>query len=74
MGKWLFKLLTGEGTCQTILKRRYIGPKALSRVLWKPSDSHFCARLMATKKFFFGLGSFSINYGSEISDTSQTYL
>jgi hypothetical protein len=33
LGKWLFKLLTEEGTWQTILKRKYIGPKALSQVL-----------------------------------------
>jgi hypothetical protein len=33
LGKWLFKLLIEEGTCQTILKRKYIGPKALSQVL-----------------------------------------
>jgi hypothetical protein len=43
LGKWLFKLLTKDGTWQTILKRKYIGPKALSQVLWKPDDSHFWA-------------------------------
>jgi hypothetical protein len=64
LGKWLFKLLTQEGTWQTILKRKYIGQKALSQVLWKPGDSHFWAELMATKKFFFGLGTFSIKNGS----------
>jgi hypothetical protein len=32
LGKWLFKLLTEEGTWQTILKRKYIGQKALSDV------------------------------------------
>jgi hypothetical protein len=66
LGKWLFKLLTEEGTWQTVLKRKYIGPKALSQVLWKSDDSHFWAGLMATKKFFFGLGTFSIKDGSEI--------
>jgi hypothetical protein len=66
LGKWLFKLLTEEGTWQIILKRKYIGQKALSQVLWKPGDSHFLAGLMATKKFFFGLGSFSIKDGSEV--------
>jgi hypothetical protein len=66
LGKWLFKQLTEEGTWQTILKRKYIGPKALSQVLWKPGDSHFWAGLMAMNKFFFGLGSFSIKDGSEI--------
>jgi hypothetical protein len=41
LGKWLFKLLTEEGTWQTILKRKYIGQKALSQVFLKPGDSHF---------------------------------
>jgi hypothetical protein len=31
--KWLFKLLIEEETWQTILKRKYIGQKALSQVL-----------------------------------------
>jgi hypothetical protein len=66
LGKWLFKLLIEEGTWQTILKRKYIGQKALSQVLWNPGDSHFWTRLMATKKFFFGLDSFSIKDGLEI--------
>jgi hypothetical protein len=52
LGKWLFKLLTEEGTWQTILKRNKFGPKALSQFLWKPGDSHFWAVLMATKNFF----------------------
>jgi hypothetical protein len=66
LGKWFFKLLTEEGTWQTILKRKYIDQKALSQVLWKPGDSHFWDGLMATKKFFFGLDSFSIKDGTEI--------
>jgi hypothetical protein len=33
LGKWLFKLLTEDGTWQTILKRKYIGQKVLSQVL-----------------------------------------
>jgi hypothetical protein len=70
LGKWLFKLLTEEGTWQSILKRKYIGPKALSQ---KPGDSHFWAGLMA-KKFFFGLGSFSIKDGSEIRFWEDKWL
>jgi hypothetical protein len=31
LGKWLFKLLTEDGT--TLLKRKYIGSSALSQVL-----------------------------------------
>jgi hypothetical protein len=33
LGKWLFKLLTEDGVWQTLLKRKYIGSKALSQVL-----------------------------------------
>jgi hypothetical protein len=33
LGKWLFELLTKERTWQTVLKRKYIGQKALSQVL-----------------------------------------
>ena len=43
-----------------------MGSQALSQVDWKPGDSHFWAGLMATKKFFFPLGTFSIKDGSEI--------
>jgi hypothetical protein len=53
LGKWLFKLLTEDGIWQTILRRKYIGSKTLSQVVWKPGDSHFWAGLMATKNVFF---------------------
>jgi hypothetical protein len=48
LGKWIFKLLIEDGVWQTHLKRKYIGTKALSQVLWKPGDSHFWDGLMAT--------------------------
>ena len=64
LGKWLFKLLTEEGVWQTLLKRKYVGSKAISQVSWKSGDSHFWAGLMATKKFFLPYGSFSIKDGS----------
>jgi hypothetical protein len=44
LGKWLFKLLTEDGVWQTLFKRKYVGTKALSQVLWKPRDSHFLGR------------------------------
>jgi hypothetical protein len=70
----LFNLLTEEGTWQNILKRKYIGSKALSRVLWKPGDSHFWAGLMATKKHFFSPRTFSIKDGSEIRFWEDKWL
>jgi hypothetical protein len=51
-----------------------IGPKALSLVLWKPGDSYFWAGHMATKKYFFGLGSFFIKDGSEIRFWEDKWL
>jgi hypothetical protein len=74
LGKWLYKLLTEEGIWQTLLKRKYIGSKALSQVIWKPGDSHFWAGLMETKKFFFPYGSFSIKDGSEIRFWEDIWL
>jgi hypothetical protein len=74
LGKWLFKLHTEDGIWQTIIKRKYIDTKALSQVIWKPGDSHFWAGLMATKKSFFCLGSFSIKDGSEIRFWEDRWL
>jgi hypothetical protein len=51
LGKWLYKLLTEDGVWQTMVRRKYIGDKSLSQILWKPGDSYFWDGLMATKKF-----------------------
>jgi hypothetical protein len=67
-------LLTGDGIWQTLLRRKYIGSKALSLVLWKPGGSHFWAGIMATKKHFFGHGTFSIKDGSEIRFWEDNWL
>ena len=74
LSKWLSKLLTEEGIWQTLLKRKYICSKTLSQVLWKPGDSHFWARLMDTKKYFFSYGSLSIKDGSEIRFWEDKWL
>jgi hypothetical protein len=67
-----YLLRSGHG--KPFLRGKYIGQKALSQVLWKPGDSHFWARLMATKKFFFDLGSFSIKDGSEVRFWEDKWL
>jgi hypothetical protein len=53
LGKWLFKLLSEEGVWQTLLRRKYVGSKALTHVIWKAGDSHFWAGLMNAKNMFF---------------------
>jgi len=74
LGKWLYKLLTEDGVWQTLLRRKYIGSKALSQVYWKLGDSHFWAGLMATKKHFFRFGSFNIKDGSEVRFWEDKWL
>jgi hypothetical protein len=51
--KWLARLLSEDGVWQNMLRRKYIGPKAVSQVTWKPGNSHFLVGIMATKKHFF---------------------
>jgi hypothetical protein len=43
-------------------------------VVWKPGDSHFWAGLMASKKFFFRHGTFTINDGSQIRFWEDNWL
>ena len=74
LGKWLFKLLTEDGVWQTLLRRKYVGSKALSQVYWKLGDSHFWAGLMATKKSFFHYGTFDIQDGTEIRFWEDKWL
>jgi hypothetical protein len=74
LGKWLFRLLSKDGVWKTLLRRKYVGSKAISQVYWKPRDSHFWAGLMATKKYFFCYGSFSIKDGSEIRFWEDKWL
>jgi hypothetical protein len=74
LGKWLARLLTEDGIWQQLLRKKYVGSKTLSRVFWKPGDSHFWAGIMATKKQFFPFGSFSIRNGAEIRFWKDRWL
>jgi hypothetical protein len=62
----LARFLSEDGIWQTLLRRKYVGSKEISQVIWKPGDSHFWAGIMKTKKHFFQYGSFSIKDGPEI--------
>jgi hypothetical protein len=52
VGKWLARFLTEDGVWQNLLRRKYLGSKALSQIIWKPGDSHFWVGIMATKSIF----------------------
>ena len=47
--KWLYRLLTTNGTWQQILHNKYLGTKPSVQVHWKRGDSHFWASLMKVK-------------------------
>jgi hypothetical protein len=74
LGKWLFKLLTEDGMWQTLLKRKYVGSKALSQVFWKPGDSQFGVGLMAAKPNFFRFRHFLIKDASQIRFWEDKWL
>ncbi|WVZ79237.1 hypothetical protein U9M48_026841 [Paspalum notatum var. saurae] len=65
LSKWLFKLLTLDGTWQQLLRNKYLGSKPLVQVDWKTGDSHFWSSLMKVKQDFLRFGTFKIKNGSQ---------
>ena len=60
LSKWLFKLLTTEGTWQQLLRNKYLGSKPLIQVEWKNGDSHLWSSLMKVERDFSRFGSFIV--------------
>src|SRR6266540_1202229 len=52
LSKWLFKLLTLEGTWQQLLRNKYLVSQPLVQAEWKPGDSRFLFSLMKAKQEF----------------------
>ena len=46
LNKWLYRLLTTDGTWQQIIRNKYLETKPLVQVQWKSGDSRFWASLM----------------------------
>ena len=74
LSKWLFKLLTTEGTWQQLLCNKYLGSKPLIQVEWKNGDSHFCSSLMKVKRDFFRIGSFIVKDGTQVRFWEDKWL
>ena len=53
LSKWLFKLLTTDGTWQQLLWNKYLGSKPVSQVEWKTGDSHLWSGLLKSKEISF---------------------
>ncbi|WVZ62677.1 hypothetical protein U9M48_012392 [Paspalum notatum var. saurae] len=66
LSKWLYKLLTSDGTWQQLLRNKYIGSKPLAQVEWKIGDSHFWSCLMKVKLDFLRFGPFRVMDGSQV--------
>jgi hypothetical protein len=74
LSKWMYRLLTTDGTWQEILRNKYLGTKPLVQVQWKSGDSHFWAGLMKVKNEFLKFGTFTIKDGSQIRFWEDKWL
>ena len=66
LSKWLYRLITTDGTWQQILRNKYLGTKPLVQVQWMSGDYHFWASLMKVKRELFRFGTFHIKNGSQV--------
>jgi hypothetical protein len=41
LGKWLARLLTEDDVWQKLLRKKYVGSKAISHLVLKSGDFHF---------------------------------
>jgi hypothetical protein len=74
LSKWLYKLLTTDGTWQQLIRNKYLGSKPLSQAFWKAGDSHFWAGLMKVKSDFLRFGTFTIKNGTQIRFWEDQWL
>ena len=74
LSKWLYRLLTTDGTWQQILRNKYLGTKPLVQVHRKSGDSHFWASLMKVKRDFLRFGTFIIKDGSQVRFWEEIWL
>jgi hypothetical protein len=50
LSKWIFNLLNGDRSWQSLLRNKYLTTKILSQVQAEPNDSHFWNGLLKVKK------------------------
>jgi hypothetical protein len=74
LSKWLFRLLTTDGTWQQILRNKYLYSKPLSQAQWKNGDSHFWASLMKVKRKFLRFGTFKVKDGTQVRFWEDKWL
>jgi hypothetical protein len=60
LSKWIFNLLNGDRSWQSLLRNKYLTTKILSQVQAEPNDSHFWNGLLKFKKKVLDCGTFNI--------------
>jgi hypothetical protein len=60
LSKWIFNLLNGDRSWQSLLRNKYLTTKILSQVQAEPNDSHFWNGLLKVKKKVLDCGTFNI--------------
>ncbi|WVZ91642.1 hypothetical protein U9M48_037786 [Paspalum notatum var. saurae] len=70
LSKWLYKLLTSEGTWQQLIRNKYLGSTPLSQVEWR----HFWSGLLKAKQDFLRFGSFKVKDGSQVRFWEDIWL
>jgi hypothetical protein len=73
LGKWLFKLLMKDRVWQTLLKRKYIGEKAISKFIGIGGLA-LLGWPNGNEEIFFKYGTFSIKVGSQIRFWEDIWL
>jgi hypothetical protein len=74
LSKWLYILLTTDGTWQQLIRNKYLNVKPLSQAYWRPGDSNFWARLMKVKQDFLRFGTFTIRNCSQVRFWEDIWL
>lgn len=74
LSKWLFKLVNEDGIWQSMLRNKYLKRHTLSKVSFRPGDSHFWSGIMKVKDLFFNLGSFVLGNGEQIRFWEDVWL
>ena len=59
---------------QDLLRNKYLKRETLSKVTYKPGDSHFWSGLMKVKDTFLNLGSFLLHNGEQIRFWEDSWL
>jgi hypothetical protein len=74
LSKWLFNLINSDGARQQLIRNKYLGSKAITRVVRKPGQSQFLSGMMNVKDAFLSMGNFNLQDGKQIRFWEDIWL